>query len=185
MEPSNNSLKLMAFSGLAEDYPTWSTRFSTFAQTYGLFKTLTDTVELPDRPTPLREDTNNAQMREQTQARATTVQEDESRKNQISCYLAVTLDASSFMLICHDCVNNRGLGDGQKAWRIFQQSFRIDEISSHKSDEAVPQTTTSRGRNHPPVLHQSAKVGHPLASRSWKLSETLLNEMVLNGLLQR
>ena len=135
--------------------------------------------------TPLREDTNNAQMREQTQARATTVQEDESRKNQISCYLAVTLDASSFMLIWHDCVNNRGLVDGQKAWRLFQQRFRSDETSSHNSDEAVAQTTTSRGRSHPPVLNQSAKIGRPLASRSWKFSKTLLNAMVLNGLLQR
>ena len=54
MEPSNNSLKWMTFSGLAEDYPTWSNRFSAFAQTKGLFETLTNTVELPDRPTPLR-----------------------------------------------------------------------------------------------------------------------------------
>ena len=49
MEPPNNSLKWMTFSGLAEDYPSWSTRFSAFAQTKGLSETLTDTVELPDR----------------------------------------------------------------------------------------------------------------------------------------
>ena len=61
MEPSNNSLKWMTFSGLAEDYPTRSTRFSAFAQTKGLFETLTDTAELPDRSAPLREDANDAQ----------------------------------------------------------------------------------------------------------------------------
>ena len=54
MEPLNNSLKWMTFSGLAEDYPTWRSRFSAFAQTKGLFETLTDTVELPDRPAPQR-----------------------------------------------------------------------------------------------------------------------------------
>ena len=77
MEPSNNSLKWMTFSELAEDYPTWSTRFSASAQTKGLFETLTDTVEIPDRPASLREDANDAQTREdeaQTQARATAVQ---------------------------------------------------------------------------------------------------------------
>ena len=76
MEPSKNSLKWMTFSGLAEDYPTWSNRFSAFAQTTGLFETLTDTVELPDRSAPLREDSKDAQTREhetQTKARATAV----------------------------------------------------------------------------------------------------------------
>ena len=86
MEPSNNSLKWMTFSGLAEDYPTWSTRFSAFAQTKGLFEMLTDTVELPDRPAPLKEDANDEQTREheaQTQARITAVQEDEPQKSNL------------------------------------------------------------------------------------------------------
>ena len=115
MDPSNNTLKWMTFSGLTEDYPSWSTRFSAFAQTKGLFERLTDTVELPDRPSLLTEDANDARTREheaQTQARATTVQENESRKNQIWCYLAMTLDASSLMLIRNDCVNSKCLGDG-------------------------------------------------------------------------
>ena len=66
----------MTFSGLAEDYPTWSTRISAFAQTKGFFETLTDAVELRDRPTQLREDANGAQRREheaKTEARATAV----------------------------------------------------------------------------------------------------------------
>ena len=49
----------MSFSGLADDYQTsWRTRFPAFAQTKGRFETLTDTVELPDKPEPLREDAN-------------------------------------------------------------------------------------------------------------------------------
>ena len=88
MEPSNNSLNRMMFSGLAEDYPTWSTHFSASAQTNGLFETLTETIELSDRLAPLREDVDDAQTREseaQTQARATALQENESRKNEIWC----------------------------------------------------------------------------------------------------
>ena len=85
MKPSNNSLKWMTFSGSAEDYPTCSTLFSAFAQTKGLFETLTDTVELPDRPAPLREDANDAHTREheaQTQARSTAVQKMRAAKIQ-------------------------------------------------------------------------------------------------------
>ena len=179
----------MTFGGLAEDYPIWSTRFSAFAQTKGLFETLTDTVELPDRPAPLREDANNEQTREheaQTQARATAVQEDESRKNQIWCYLAMTLDASSLMLIRHDCVNSKGLGDGQKAWQLLQQRFRSDETTTVislmrqlarlqlREDEAIHQYFI-RAQELVTRLHHAGE----------ELSETLFNARVLNGLPQR
>ena len=63
-------------------------------------------------------------------ARNLVVKEDESRKNQIWCYLAMTLDASSLMLIRHDCMNRKGLGDGQKAWLLLQQRFRSDETTT-------------------------------------------------------
>ena len=189
MEPSNNSLKWMTFSGLAEDYPTWSTRFSAFAQTKGLFETLTDTVELPDRPAPLREDANDAQTREheaQTQARATAVQEDESRKNQIWCYLAMTLDASSLMLIRHDCVNSKGLGDGQKAWQLLQQRFRSDETT--KVISLMRQLARLQLREDE-AIHQYFIRAQELVTRlhhaGEELSETLFNAMVLNGLPQR
>ena len=154
-------------SVLAEDYPTWSTRFSAFAETKGLIATTTDTVELPDRPVPLRKDANDEQTQEhevENQARATAVQEDESRKHQISCYLAMTQDTSSLTLIRHDCVNSKGLGDVQKSWRFLQQRFRSDENNSQKSDETVGQTTTARGRSHPPELHHSARTDQTLES---------------------
>ena len=76
MEPPNNSVKWMTFSGLAEDYPTWSNRFSAIAKTRCLFEMLRDAIELPDRPALLREDAKDAQTREdevQTQARSLAV----------------------------------------------------------------------------------------------------------------
>ena len=39
----------MTFSGLAEEYPTWSPCFSASAKNKGFFQTLTDLAELPDR----------------------------------------------------------------------------------------------------------------------------------------
>ena len=178
----------MAFSGLAEDYPTWSARFSAFAQTKGLFETLTDTVDLPDRPAPLREDANDAQTREheaQTQARATAVQEDESRKNQIWCCLAMTLDASSLMLIRHDCVNSKGLGDGQKAWQRLQQRVRSDERTTFIS--LMRQLARLQLREDE-AIHQYFIRAQEVVTRlhaGEEFSETLFNAMVLNGLLQR
>ena len=118
METSKSSLKWMTFSGIAEDNPTWNTCPSAFAQTKSLFQTLTDTGELPDRPAPSREDANDAQTREhkaQTQARAVFVQENVSRRNKNWCYLRMTLGTSSLTLIRDDCVNSKGLGDGEKA----------------------------------------------------------------------
>ena len=100
------------------------------------FETVTDTIELPDRPAPLREDANLAQTGEhdaQTQVRATAVQEDESCKHQIWCYLAMKLDASSLMLILHDCMNSKCLGDGRKAWQLLQQRFRCNETTTVRS----------------------------------------------------
>ena len=54
----SNSLKWLHFSGKAEDFPTWSTRFIAFMQTKGLYKTLignenvvTRPVNLPNNPT--------------------------------------------------------------------------------------------------------------------------------------
>ena len=189
MDPSNNSLKWMTFSGLAEDYPTWSTHFSAFAQTKGLFETLTDTVELPDRPAPLREDANDAQTREheaQTQGRATAVQEHESRKNQIWCYLAMTIDTGSLMLIRHDCVNSEGLGDGKKAWQLHQLCFRRDEKS--KVISLMRQLAKLQLRENE-AIHQYFIRAQELVNRLHhareELSETLFKAMVLNGLSQR
>ena len=192
MDPSNNSLKWMTFSGLAEDYLTWSTHFPAFAQTKRLFETLTDTIELPDRPAALREDANDAQTREheaQTQARATAVQEDESRNNQIWpiwCYLAMTLDASSLVLIRHDCVNSKGLGDGQKAWQLLQQRLRSDEKTtdiSLRRQFAKLQLREDKANQH--YFIRAQELVNRLHHAGEEVYETLFNAMMLNGLPQR
>ena len=50
MENNCNNLKWLCFSGLSGKYPIWSTRFSVFAPTNGLFDTITGD-DVP--PTPL------------------------------------------------------------------------------------------------------------------------------------
>ena len=79
MEPSNNSLNWMTFSGLAEECP-----FLCLCTNHAPLRN-PQTADLPARPAPLREDANDAQRRgseAQTQARATSVQ-NESHKSKI------------------------------------------------------------------------------------------------------
>ena len=98
----------------------------------------------------------------------------------------MTLDASSLMLIRHDCVNSKGLGDGQKAWKLLQQRFRSDETTTVinlmrqfarlqlREDEAIHQYFI-RAQELVNRLHHAGE----------EFSETLFNAMVLNGLPQR
>ena len=188
MEPSGNSSKWTTISGLAEDYPTWSTRFSSLAKTKGCFEMLTDTDELSDSPTPLSKDGNDAQTREHealTQAGATAVEENESRKDQIWCYLIIKSDASSQMLIRHNSVNSKGLGDGQKVWKLVQQQFRSDKTTTveslmrqlptlqHREDKTIHQYVIT-AQELVTLLHHAGK----------ELLETLFNLMELKGLPQ-
>ena len=39
----------------------------------------------------------------------------------------MVLDTTSLMLIRHDCVNHKGLGDGHKAWELLQERFGSNE----------------------------------------------------------
>ena len=130
MESSSNNLKWLCFSGHTEDYPTWSTRFIAFVQTTGLFETLTGDdlpprgpARLGDNPTNEERAAHDAALEEQR----TAVANIEKRKNTLWCYIAMVLDSTSLMLIRHDCVDHKGLGDGHKAWQLLQQRFRSDE----------------------------------------------------------
>ena len=98
----------------------------------------------------------------------------------------MTLDASSLMLIRHDCVNIKGFGDGQKAGRLLPQRFRSDETTTVisllrqlarlklREDEAIHQYFI-RAQELVTRLHHAGE----------ELSETLFNAMVLNGLPQQ
>ena len=51
----------------------------------------------------------------------------EKRKNTLWWYLALVLDSTSLIMIRHDCVNHKGLGDGHKAWGLLQERFTSNE----------------------------------------------------------
>ena len=98
----------------------------------------------------------------------------------------MTLDASSFMLIRHDCVNNKGLGDGQKAWQLLQQRFRSDETTT---DISLMRQLARLQLREDEAIHQYFIRAQELVTRlhhtGEELSETLFNAVVLNGLPKR
>ena len=98
----------------------------------------------------------------------------------------MVLDTTSLMLIKHDCVNNKGLGDGHNAWGLLQERSRSNETVTVvsvmrqlarltlKDDEALPQ-----------YFIRAQELSTRLGQAGEHLSEPLLNAMVLNGLSER
>ena len=93
----------------------------------------------------------------------------------------MTLDASSLMLIRHDCVNSKGLGDGQKAWQLLQQRFRSDETTTVIS--LMRQLDRLQLREDKALLQyfiRAQELVTRLHHAGEEFSETLFTAMVLN-----
>ena len=173
----------MCFSGQTEDYPIWSTRFAAFAQTKGWYETLVDSEQVPTRPAALA----TGSTAEQATAHQTAVDdynkkvnEMKKRKNDLWCYLAMTLDSNSLMLIRHDCVDDVGKGDGQKAWTLLQQRFRSDDTPTVVS---VMRQLARLQLKEDEDLFQYSTRAQELISRLEHAGETL-SEMLFNAMLQ-
>ena len=127
---NGNNLKWLCFSGLTEDYPIWCTRFQAFAQIRSLFDTLTG----DDRPPAQSARLGNAAT-DETRAAHDAAQEGhrhgvddiEKRKNTLWSYLAMVRDSTSLMLIRHNCIDRKDVGDGHKAWGLLHERFRSKE----------------------------------------------------------
>ena len=189
MESNSNNLKWLCFSGLADVYPIWSTRFKAFAQTKGLFDTLTGDDVPPDPPRRLADDATDEARVSNDAAEAAyrrALDDIEKRKNTLWCYLAMVLDTTSLMLIRHDCVNHKGLGDGHKAWGLLQEGFRSNEAVTVVS---VMRQLARLTLKEDEALHnyyiRAQELSTRLEQAGEQLSDPLLNAMVLNGLPER
>ena len=60
----NQIMKWLCFSGLVEDYPAWSTKFTALMQTKGLYKALLGNEVIPDPSAPIDETATAAQRTE-------------------------------------------------------------------------------------------------------------------------
>ena len=59
-----NTVKSLCFTGTAEDYPAWSTKFTAFMQTKELYKSLLGKEVIPQEIPPLAEDASEQQRAE-------------------------------------------------------------------------------------------------------------------------
>ena len=121
------TVKLLTYTGKAQDFPIWSTRFVAMMQTKGLYKSLLGTEEQPNEPAPLANGATNDEKKNHKvlkDAYEKEVADIKEKRNNVWCHLALTLDATTLMLMRHDCVGDDGIRDGAKAWKLLQDRFQ-------------------------------------------------------------
>ena len=87
-------------------------------QTKELYKSLLWTEEPPNEPAPLANGASNDEKKNHkvlNDAYEKAVADIKEKRNNVWCHLALTLDATTLMLIRHDCLGDDGIGDGAKA----------------------------------------------------------------------
>ena len=99
-------------------------------QTKGLYKSLLGTEEQPNEPAPLANGASNDEKKNHKvlkDAFEKEVADIKEKRNNGWCHLALTLDATTLMLIRHDCEGDDGIGDGAKGWKLLQERFQSVE----------------------------------------------------------
>ena len=96
-------------------------------QTKGLYKSLLGTEEQPNEPAPLAIGASNDEKKNHKVLKDAYEKEfadiKKEKRNSVCCHLALTLEATTLILMRHDCVGDDGIGDGAKAWKLFQERF--------------------------------------------------------------
>ena len=182
-------MKLLTYTGKAQDFAIWCTRFVAMMQTKGLYKSLPGTEEQPNEPAPLANGESNDEKKNHNVMKDAYEKEvadiKEKRKN-VWCHLALTLDATTLVLMRHDCVGDYGIGDGANAWKLLQERFQSVETPTvltlvaqfarlQLEDADDLDSFFNRGQE---LLTRRQEAGEAV-------SETLFNALVLNGLPMR
>ena len=179
------TVKLLTYTGKAQDFPIWSTRFVAMMQTKRLYKSLLGTEEQPNEPASLANGASNDEKKNHKvlkDAYDKEVADIKEKRNNVWCHLALTLDATTLMLMRHDCVGDDGIGDGAKAWKLLQEIFQSVETLTVVT--LVPQVAR-------PQLEDAEDLdsffirGHVLLTGLQEtgeaVSETLFNALVLRS----
>ena len=183
------TVKLLTYTGKAQDFPIWSTRFVAMMQTKGLYKSLLWTEEQPNEPAPLANGASNDEKKNQKvlkDAYDKEVADIKEKQNNLWCHLALTLDATTLTLMRHDCVGDDGIGDEAKAWKLLRERFQSVETPTVVT--FVPQLARLQLED-PEDLDSFFIRGQELLARPQEageaVSETHFNALVLNGLPMR
>ena len=99
-------------------------------QKKGLYKSPLETEEQPIEPAPPAngarndEKNNHKVLKDVYEKEVADIME---KRNNVWCHLALILDATTLMLMRHDCVGDDGIGGGAKAWKHLQETFQSVE----------------------------------------------------------
>ena len=183
------TVKLLNYTGKAQDIPIWSTRFVAMMQTKGLYKLILGTKEQPNEPAPLAKGASNDGKKNHkvlTDAYEKEVADIKEQLNNVWCHLALTLDATTLKMMRHGCVGDDGIGDGPKAWKLLQERFQsvekptvvtlVAQLARLKLEDSEDLDSFFIGEQELLTRLQEAGTG---------VSETLFNALVLNVLPMR
>ena len=180
------TVKLLTYKGRAKDFPLWSTRFVALMQTKGLYKSLLATEEQHNEPSPLAngpskdEKKNHKELKD---AYNKEVADIKKKRSNVWCRLALTLVATTFMLMTHDCMGDDGIRDGAEAWKLLQERFqnvRTRTVVTLVAQLARLQLGGSEDSDSFSIKGQELLTG--LQESGKVISETFFNGLVLNGL---
>ena len=107
-------MKLLTYTGKAQDFPICSTRIVALMQTKGLYESLIGTEEQTNEPATQADGASNDEKKNHKVLKDAYEKEFadiKEKRNNVWCHLALTLDATTLMPMRHDCVGDDGIGD--------------------------------------------------------------------------
>ena len=185
----NQTIKWLVFDGKAENYPAWSTKFTAYMQTKGLYKALLGKEIIPDEIAPLAEDASQEQKAEweaKVQQRNKQIEDIQERNNTVWCHIALALDNNSLLYIRHDCLSADGVGDGAKAWSLLQQRYsNVEKPTVVSLVRQISRLQLSENEKLSEYFIRAQELMSRLTEAGEKISETLFNALVINGLPEK
>ena len=124
------TVKLLTYTGEAQDFCNLEHQICGNDADKGTLQITTWDREQPNEPAPLANAASNDEKKNHKvlkDAHEKKVADIKEKRNNLWCPLALTLDASTLMLMRHDCVGDDGIGDGVKAQKFLQDRFQSVE----------------------------------------------------------
>ena len=183
------TVKLLTYTGKAQDIPMWSTRLVTMMQTKELYKSLLGTEEQPNEPASLANGASNDEKKNHKvpkDAYEKEVADIKEKLNNVWFHLALTLDATTLMVMRHDCVGDDCIGDGAKAWNLLHERFQSVETPTVMTLVAqLARLQLEDADDLDSFFIRGKELLTRLQEAAESVSETLLKASVLNGLPMR
>ena len=185
----SQTIKWLVFNGKAENYPAWSTKFTAYMQTKGLYKALLGKEIIPEEIAPLAEDASNEQKTAwdaKVRERNKQIEEIKERNNTVWCHIALALDNNSLLYIRHDCLSSDGVGDGAKAWRLLQQRYsNVEKPTVVSLVRQISRLQLNENEKLSEYFIRAQELMSRLTEAGENISETLFNALVINGLPEK